>query len=220
MFIELVDSLRCPRPHEPAWLVLGADRMDGRNVMDGVLGCPVCDARFPIANGMADLRTGAAPPAAPAAPAAAPHASPSAPDAEQAMRLAAFLNLGDARGFAVLAGHWTAQATGVQTITDMHLLLVNPAPGVAIADGTSGILADDRLPVAPGSAYGVALDRSASAALLAHAVQGVRPGGRMVAPVQLPVPEGVTELARDTELWVAERAAAPGPLVSLSRGGR
>jgi len=214
MFIELVDSLRCPRPHEDAWLVLGADRMGGRNVMDGVLGCPVCDARFPIANGIADLRTGAPGPAPDAAP------SPVAPDAEQAMRLAAFLNLGDARGYAVLAGQWTAQAAGVQAITDMHLLLVNPAPGVVIGDGTSGILADDRLPVAAGSAYGAALDRAASAALLAHAVLGVRPGGRMVAPVDLPLPEGVTALARDAALWVAERAAAPGPLVSLSRGGR
>ncbi|HUX32669.1 MAG TPA: hypothetical protein VMV51_02255 [Gemmatimonadaceae bacterium] len=213
MFIELVDSLRCPRPHEDAWLVLGADRMDGRNVMDGVLGCPVCDARFPIANGIADLRTGAAAPVPDAS-------SPVAPDAEQAMRLAAFLNLGDARGFAVLAGSWTAQAAGVQAITDMHLLLVNPAPGVAIGNGTSGILADERLPLAPGSAYGVALDRSASAALLVHAVQGVRPGGRMVAPADLPLPPGATELARDAVLWVAERAAAPGPLVSLSRGGR
>lgn len=218
MFIELVDALRCPRPHADAWLVLGADRMDGRNVMDGVLGCPVCDARFPIANGIADLRTGQGAAAAVVASQASAPALP--PDAEQAMRLAAFLNLGDARGFAVLAGQWTAQATGVQAITDMHLLLVNPAPGVAIADGTSGMLADHRLPVAAGSAYGVALDRAASAALLAHAVQGVRPGGRLVAPVDLPVPEGVTELVRDTALWVAERAAAPGPLVSLSRGGR
>jgi len=44
MFSELVDVLRCPRPHEESWLVLAAHRLDGRDIMAGVLGCPVCHA--------------------------------------------------------------------------------------------------------------------------------------------------------------------------------
>jgi hypothetical protein len=42
MFIELTDHLRCPEPHDEAFLVLLPDRMEGRRVTAGHLGCPVC----------------------------------------------------------------------------------------------------------------------------------------------------------------------------------
>ena len=217
MFIELVDSLRCPHAHEESWLVLGAGRMEGRDVMEGVLGCPVCRAQYGITDGVADLRTGdraaVAPPAAEAAPAG---------EAEQAMRLAAFLNLAGGTGFAVLFGEWTRYAAGVQALADTHLLLANPVPGVRIGGGTSGVLVDRVLPVAGGSARGLAIDAETGAAapFLAAAVGSVQAGGRVVAPAAVPLPEGLTELARDATTWVAERDAAPSGLVSLSRGGR
>jgi hypothetical protein len=37
MFIELVDALRCPVPHEESWLVASADRMEARHIVDGTL---------------------------------------------------------------------------------------------------------------------------------------------------------------------------------------
>ena len=52
MFIELIDVLRCPNPHEESWLVLASRRIDGRDVMEGVLGCPVCAAEVPSADGV------------------------------------------------------------------------------------------------------------------------------------------------------------------------
>ncbi len=42
MFIELTDHLRCPQPHEEAFLVLLPERMEGRRVEAGHLGCPFC----------------------------------------------------------------------------------------------------------------------------------------------------------------------------------
>ena len=42
------------------------------------------------------------------------------------------------------------------------------------------------------------------------------PGGRLVAPADAPVPNGVTELARDERQWVAERDAVPA-LAELRR---
>src|SRR4030081_3421247 len=94
MFIELVDALRCPTPHDESWLVGSADRMEARHIVEGTLGCPVCRAEFPIHDGVVDFRRGPA------------RALPSnaAPDPEQTMRLAALLDLSDASGFPVLLG--------------------------------------------------------------------------------------------------------------------
>ncbi len=214
MFIELVDALRCPYEHEESWLVLGAERMDERHVLDGVLGCPVCRRQYTIAAGVADLRTGPRP-----APLVAPSGAAVA-DPEQAIRLAALLDLTDAGGYAVLVGTWTRHASALQALSDTHLLLVNPEPGVAVGRGTSGLLADRRLPLAAGSARGLAVDAAAGPDFLAAALASVRAGGRVVAPVVLPVPDGVTELVRDASVWVAERSAPASGLVSLARGGR
>jgi len=44
VFVELIEALRCPRPHEDAHLVASATRTEARHIVDGVLGCPVCGA--------------------------------------------------------------------------------------------------------------------------------------------------------------------------------
>ena len=212
MFIELVDALRCPHVHADSWLVLSTERMDGRHVMDGVLGCPVCRAEFRIAGGIADLRT--------AGPARVePSRGAGAPDAEQGMRLAAFLNLTESHGFAVLTGEWTRHAAALQALADVPLLLVNPEPGVELGAGRSGLRVDTRLPLARGSARGVALD-AADAALAADAAQAVQAGGRLVAPLAVDIPAGVIELARDGSVWVGEREAGASGLITLARGTR
>ncbi len=43
MHIELTDLLRCPADHDEAFLVLLPDRMEGRRVLAGHLGCPMCN---------------------------------------------------------------------------------------------------------------------------------------------------------------------------------
>jgi hypothetical protein len=211
MFIELVDSLRCPNVHADSWLVLSTARMDGRSVMEGVLGCPLCRAEFAIVGGIADLRLRPT--------ATAPGGPAGAPDAEQGMRLAAFLNLAEAHGFAVLTGEWTRHAPAVQAVTNVHLLLVNPEPGVEIGGGTSGVRVDTRLPLAAASARGVALD-APHATLAGDAAQAVGAGGRLVAPTSVELPAGVTELARDASVWVGEREAGASGLIALARGKR
>jgi uncharacterized protein YbaR (Trm112 family) len=59
VFIELTDLLRCPNPHDESFLVLLPDRMDGRSVRTGQLGCPVCGRTFELIDGVFD--SGAAP---------------------------------------------------------------------------------------------------------------------------------------------------------------
>src|SRR3954464_11019300 len=95
--------------------------------MDGTLGCPVCNAEFRIEHGVTHF-------AAPRAP--APRIEPS--DTE-AMRLAAFLELTDANGFALLCGVSAAHAERLRRLTDTPLVFVNPAAG-APADIAAAVL--------------------------------------------------------------------------------
>jgi uncharacterized protein YbaR (Trm112 family) len=209
MFIELVDTLRCPTPHEESWLVLAADRMAARHVVDGTLGCPVCGAHFPIRDGVVDFRRAPHVPAARSRPG----------DPEQAMRLAAFLGLDDALGFAVLMGEWGAHALELRGMVECPLILVDPPADVEAAPGLSIIRTDGPLPLAAGAARGVAIDAGGAAGApaerVASAVRATRTKGRVVGPVGLPLPDGVSELARDEREWVGERQPPASPLVTL-----
>jgi len=211
MFIELVDALRCPRPHEESWLVLAATRLEARHIREGTLGCPVCRAQYPIRDGVVDLR---------AVGDARPRASDAAGEAElvqhvPALDLAAMMNLADALGFAVLVGDWGLHAHALLELEQLPpLLLVDPPAGVAIVPGLSGVLAGEAFPLAAGAARAIAVDVAAPARL-ESAVLVTRAGGRIVAPARAVVPEGARELVRDEHVWVGEREAPPASLVRL-----
>jgi uncharacterized protein YbaR (Trm112 family) len=196
VFIELVDVLRCPNAHEDSWLVLAANHTNGRDIMDGTLGCPVCRAEYAIVDGVArfaDVRA----------------SRTEEPDENEALRLAALLDLSDVRGYAVLIGETGNQAPRMRELTEVQLMLVNPPAGVAMGAGVSGLTsAPGTLPLAEGSARAIALDVGATEELLAAALHALTPGGRLLAPLVLSIPEGVTELARDARHWLAERQRA------------
>jgi len=201
MFIELIDVLRCPSAHEESWLVLASRRIDGRDVMEGVLGCPVCAAEYPIADGVVKF-------------AREPHSDVLAPPSseEDALRLAALLDLATPRGYAIITGTLGSAAPYLRAVTDVQLLLVNPPPGIGMGSGLSGLTIDSAwttLPLAPSSARAVALDDDMTPAQLLAALNVVRQSGRVLAPVTLSLPAGVAELARDARQWLAERRAVP-----------
>lgn len=207
MFIDFIDHLRCPQPHQETWLVASSARVVERDIMDGILGCPICRAEYPIRDGVAYFveRT----------PEQVPHASPESQ--EEAMRLAAFLDLAEPRGFAALVGDWGSQARVAQALTELHLVLVNPPRDVEMGLGVSGVVVGEALPFARMALRGIAFDASTSGALAASALPAIRPKGRVVGPVSLPVPAGVTELVRDERVWVGEREAPPSRIVGLGR---
>jgi hypothetical protein len=132
------------------------------------------------------------------------------------MRLAAFLELTDARGFAVLCGSWGAHAEEVRAISDTPLLLVNPPSGMDVT-ATGIVRVRGRLPVAASSARAAALDGDADSALLTSTVAAVRSGGRVVGPVTLPLPQRVRELTRDAQTWIAEKEVLHGIAGRISR---
>ena len=213
MFIELIDALRCPRPHEESWLVLAAAQIDARHVRDGTLGCPICRAEYPIHDGIADFRLADIGPSG--LDAASSDASPSIAEHVGADHLAAMLNLGDALGFAVLIGDWTRLADGMLELGNPPpLLLVDPPEGSEMAPGLSGVRAGAVLPLAAGAARAIAVDAT-DETRLASAVKTTRVTGRIVAPARARIPAGVRELVRDDTLWVGEREAPPAALVRL-----
>src|SRR3954469_10979551 len=153
MFIELVDTLRCPRSHEESWLVLSTRIVEARHVREGTLGCPVCLAEYPIHDGIADLRAsgGSGVPFNGSDP-----LDGALPEADY---LAAVLDLTDPKGFAVLVGRWGERADALLELSDgPPLLLVDPPVGVEMQPGLSGVRCDRELPFAAGAARAVAVD--------------------------------------------------------------
>jgi hypothetical protein len=206
MFIELVDVLRCSRPHEESWLVAVAKRMDGRDIADGVLGCPICGAEYPIVDRLALFD----------ADAPATSEADVVEVADGALRLAAYLDLAESAGLVILAGGWARYADELANLAQAQLLLLNPPPGVRLGGGVSGIRAGDAIPVAAASSRGIALDRAhASRRFGTAASRALRTAGRLVAPLLLPAPAGIGELARDARWWVGEREAVGSAPVKL-----
>ena len=213
MHSELVDTLRCLSVHEESWLVAAADETEGRHIMRGLLGCPVCHARYPIANGIADFSSGARVPVA-------LDDGETRPVEDAAIRLAAMLDLTDSSGYVILVGSWARLGAALREVVPVMVLAVNPHPDAEMGDGVSGVATLDRIPVAASSARAIAFDTpgavDAQPLDLAAALGAVRPGGRVVAATAVEVPDDVAVVARDAEHWVATRTSG-APLIRLVR---
>lgn len=210
MHSELVDTLRCLSVHEESWLVAATDETAGRHIMRGLLGCPVCHARYPIEHGIADFSNGARVPVA--------LEGESAATEESAVKLAAMLDLTDPSGYVILTGEWARLGAALREIVPVMVLAVNPHPDAGMGDGVSGVMTLDRIPVAASSARAIAFDAASDpyGLDLAAALGAVKPGGRVVANVAVEVPDDVAVLARDSEHWVATRTSG-APLIRLVR---
>lgn len=196
MFIELIDALRCPADHLPSSLVAAFDRIDDRDVVEGMLGCPVCRSEFAIRGGALWMVANAMP---------APATRALNAD-EDGLRLAASLDLRGETGFAILRGSWCALADPIARISPTHLVLLDPPFGTLSGLGRSIVHAGGTVPFAPHTALGAAIDDSERAFALASAV---KVGGRVVGPTNVALPATVHELVRDERWWVGEVETAP-----------
>jgi len=208
MFIELVDLLRCPVPHDETWLVATVERMRDRAILDGVLGCPICLAEYPVRAGVVYF-----------APEETAPSTASSPLPDDAMRIAAGLDLTDAQTVAVLQGRWGENAHLVRSLSPSQLLVLNPPRDLAVAEGISAIVSHG-VPLAAASVGAVAFDETATPDVSDALVRSLRPGGAVLGPASPNPPEGVTVVARDDTLWVGERAAAASTIVPLGRRSR
>lgn len=184
MHLLLTDRLACPRCGPAFGLILLADRMEERRVLEGALGCPNCRERYPVRGGAADLRP------APRGPAAVAPASPGEPDAGETMRLAAMLGITEGPAHVLAAGEALHHALALaRLVPELEVLVVDP-PGIAWdeAPGVTRMHVGATLPLQSRSLRGVVLGGEAVDHLLDEGIRVLGSGGRLVV---LGRPEGV-----------------------------
>jgi uncharacterized protein YbaR (Trm112 family) len=193
MFIELTDHLRCPADHDEAFLVLLPDRVEERSVRTGILGCPVCDRRFELHDGVLDM--GDAP------------STGAGPGRLTAEALAPLVGLNGPGGYLVLAGPPAALWRDVAALVPgVGLVAVNGPREVADEDGIS-VLRGGRLALKTNSMRGVVLGSpyGGDRAWVQEAARVVLPGLRVVGEGPDPAPETIDLMASAGGVWVGTR---------------
>jgi hypothetical protein len=213
MHVDLIESLRCPHPHADGWLVARADVVIDRRIVQGTIGCPTCDAEWPIADGALTFIDGNAIRTPEQPTAVSMHH-----DAEaDALRTAALLNLRDAGSVVVLTGAAANVADALVSLTGVRVLAVNPPAGVALSH--SRLFVREALPLGVATLRGARLDGThAHPQWIDSVSRALQRGGRLIAPVSCAIPNSLREIARDQQEWVADVQVAASGLVPLRRG--
>jgi len=189
MFIELTDHLRCPESHDEAFLVLLPDRVEGRSVREGTLGCPICDRRFTLRDGVFDTGDGPK----------GPGVSRLTPEA-----VAALVGVNGPGGYMVLAGAPAADWRDVaEAMPGVALVGVNP-PGSVADEERWSVIRSGRLPLKSHSMRGVVLGApfGGDEAWIREAARVLLPGLRVVGEGSDP-PTGLIDLMASADgVWV------------------
>lgn len=190
MHIELTDHLRCPMSHDESFVVLLPDRMEGRLVTAGHLGCPVCGWGTEWTDAVPDFGGGI------------PGEEVPAFDAAAALAL---LGLEGPGGWLALVGRAGALAPELTALLPgVGLVAVNPPLGV-VPDAAINVLRSGAWPLKRHSMRGVVVGADA-AAMAPHALASALPGLR-VAGEGGPPPLGVGDelLADAGGAWVIRK---------------
>lgn len=190
MFIELTDHLRCPADHEESYLVLLPDRMEGRSVREGRLGCPLCGCTYTLDRGVLDLGGEAA--------------EPPATTLLEPGPLTALVGLGGPGGYLVLAGR---PASGWREVAALNpgvaLVAVNPGADVDDEPGVS-VVRSSSLPLKSRSMRGVVLGSpyGSDPGWVADAARVVLPGLRVAGEGRVPDSAAIDVMASAGGVWV------------------
>lgn len=204
MHIVLTDILTCPRCGPEHGLILRADRVVERRVLDGVLGCPNCREQYPIRGGFGDLR--------PPLPNTGPWTGTAdGGDRGDVVRLAALLGVSEGPAFVLLMGPVVQHAAELAALVDgIEVVAVD----AGLADqaerfGVNRIGASAELPFASRKLPAVALAGAAATTFLEEGARLVGPLGRLVledAPANVEArlqAVGMRVLARESDTVVA-----------------
>lgn len=194
MFIELTDHLRCPNDHEESFLVLLPDRMEGRRVLTGQLGCPVCGRTFELSDGVLDLG-------------GAPDWAENSDSLLDAAAICALTGLHGPGGFLTLVGNVASMWREVAELNPgVALVAVNPPAGIADAPGLS-VLRAGQIPLKSGSLRGVVLGKTfgGKADWVSEAARVVLPGLRVIGEGPDPSPAVIDLMASADGVWVGTK---------------
>jgi uncharacterized protein YbaR (Trm112 family) len=212
VFIELLDLLRCPQPHDDTWLVASFNNVNNRFVETGTLGCPICGTQYPIAAGVVDFSGGLTVPSCDQSRSAANHRRE-----ELATRAGAFLDATEPGATVVLGGVWAYAAEELSELAEVRVIALNAEPDVKETASVGLVRVATEVPVAADSCLGVAIDTWFNSAIVDAAVRAVRPGGRVVGPSAIAPPVELAVLAQDADYWVARKTPTLIPLRKASR---
>ena len=185
MHLLLTDRLTCPRCGPEFGLVLRADDIEDRRVLQGFLGCPNCREKYPVARGVADLRppprrpmTASDPDAGDAQRGLGPDPTP---DPAETVRLAALLGVTEGPGTVLVAGKAAAHAGSLAALlSGVEVVALDVGPTPEVTPGVSRLLSDGRIPFYSGTLRAVALSGACAEALIDEAVRAVSRAGRVV----------------------------------------
>lgn len=175
MHILLTDVVTCPRCGPEFGLIVLADTMEDRHVVEGRLGCANCREAYPISGGVADLRW----PRAAEAPAASPRVEP---DAERPYRIAALLGITGPAAPVVVASDDPALVDEVQRhLPDAAVVgISSEAPRGGGGWGSGWLLSSGVLPFRSRSLGGVVIAGGGSLFGLDEGLRCLRRGARIV----------------------------------------
>jgi uncharacterized protein YbaR (Trm112 family) len=187
MDLLLSDLLTCPRCGPDHGLVLLPDVVQDRRVESGVLGCPNCRERFPIAGGVAELAVPGEVTATREEGGGDPPGKDGGPGrlaAEGwAAKVGGLLGLAGVTGVVLVAGPASRGAGELgQQVDGLAVVVVEPMDGRAarkVGEGGSVIRAGRTLPFRTGSVRGAALTGT-SVALVAEGLRVLAPGARLL----------------------------------------
>lgn len=179
MHILLTDVLTCPRCGPRFGLIVLADRLDDRRVVEGYLGCANCREEFPVQEGVADLRF---PREAPA-----PITGTAPRDEENALRLAALLAVRDRPGMVLLLGVDGETAAEVARLLPGAQVIVAAGEHIGGAGVQNRMRVAESLPFRDASLRGAVLGGEAAPGLLDEVSRALAPEAHLVVD---PAPPG------------------------------
>jgi uncharacterized protein YbaR (Trm112 family) len=210
MHILLTDVLACPRCGPAFGLIVIADRLEDRHVVEGRLGCANCRSSYPVVDRVADLRVGNS--------AEASNSAMLAADSERAFRIAALLGVSAAPSTILVLDRTGSTADEIAPIlSGVHVI------GGAAEDGprdpdlanSSPILVGGRLPLRDRTMNGVALIGLGDSDLFQEAARVLVKGSRLVIEGAV---EGAATLLQKAGLTL--HLEQDGMVVAAAQSGR
>ena len=141
MHLLLTDLLDCPECLKGGGLILLAERVEGRTVYEGDLGCPLCRQKYPVRNGVAQF---------------GPPGNGDEAAAEDASLMAALLGVTEPPATLLLIGRYARQAEQLaQMVEGIQLVVADVSTQEVTHPNVSALTIASVLPIRAGTLRGV-----------------------------------------------------------------